>query len=136
MSSAWNIVGIAQPTQESPQGGSHERAIGIIKQAIRAVLAYDPHTDIHRAAITACTGKNMSPLISTGLTPMAVVFGRHSVFDFLHHRQFVPEEDETMEDAQHRNMHRIMTARLAVIEQDARDVARVCRLDQVRAHSP
>ena len=78
----------------------------------------------------------MAPLISDGLTPMAVVFGRHSVFDFLQKHQFAPEEDETMEDAQQRHMRRIPAARLAVIEQDARDVVRVFRLSQVRAHVP
>ena len=82
MCATWNIVVVAHPTQASSQGVGHERAVGLIMQDIRAVMSFDSHTDIRRAVITACTGWNMSPLVSTGLTPMAIVIGRHSVFGF------------------------------------------------------
>ena len=42
------------------------------------------------------------------------------------------KEDATEEDAQQRNMHRILASRQAVITHDAQDVVPVCRLNQVR----
>ena len=66
---------------------------------------------------------------------MAVVAGRHSVFDFLRRHQFAPDGEEGYEDDQHRNMRRIVASRQAIITHGAQDIMREFRLSQARARS-
>ena len=135
--SVWGIIHIFHPTDCAYKGGIFERTIGMPKAAITAIRNHDNLVTWSESVTLACIGRNLSPLLESGIPPMAIITGRHSVLKFAIDYHFLPEPDpDTQMMSEHEmNMKRILTARAAVIQFEPNEVIRKCLKQSSPAHS-
>ena len=131
----WNITHVCNPVNCPFQGGIFERSVGMLKTAVEAIMKADSTLVWEDAVSLAVTGRNLSPLLECGLSPLTIMTGRHNVLNFSIDRDFVEEDRASIHvPKQEKNLQSIIIARAAAIEYESRDVIMKCLSRNLRAH--